>query len=89
MNQLPVPRPQKPLGSVRARMAVPAIVAGAGDNAARRFLEFFAATIRNRNTRMAYYRAVKEFFAWVDRHRIGQLVGLSSRSSSREHLLEF
>ena len=25
---------------------------------ARRFLEFFAATIRNRNTRMAYYRAV-------------------------------
>ena len=27
-----------------------------GDNAARRFLEFFTATIRNKNTRMAYYR---------------------------------
>jgi site-specific recombinase XerD len=76
MNQLPVPRPQKPVGSVRARMAVPAIVAGAGDTAARRFLEFFAATIRNRNTRMAYYRAVTEFFAWVERHKIGQLVDI-------------
>src|SRR5450432_3775603 len=78
MSQLPATRPQKPLGSVRARMAVPAIVAGAGagDNAARRFLEFFAATIRNRNTRMAYYRAVTEFFAWVDRHNIGQLVDI-------------
>jgi hypothetical protein len=34
-----------------------AVIAGAGDHAARRFLEFFAATIRNKNTRMAYYRA--------------------------------
>jgi integrase/recombinase XerD len=50
-------------------MAVP--VTAAGDHAARRFLEFFAATIRNKNTRMAYYRAVTEFFAWVERHRIG------------------
>jgi len=39
-------------------MVVPAIIADAGDQAARRFLEFFAATIRNKNTRMAYYRAV-------------------------------
>jgi hypothetical protein len=46
------------------------------DTADRRFLEFFAATIRNKNTRMAYYRAVTEFFAWVDRHRIGQLVDI-------------
>jgi integrase/recombinase XerD len=57
-------------------MAVPAIVADAGDHAARRFLEFFAATIRNKNTRMAYYRAVTEFFAWVERHGIGQLVDI-------------
>jgi hypothetical protein len=40
----------------RRGLAVPA--AGAGDTAGRRFLEFFAATIRNKNTRMAYYRAV-------------------------------
>jgi integrase/recombinase XerD len=57
-------------------MAVSAIVAGAGDHAARRFLEFFAATIRNKNTRMAYYRAVTDFFAWVERHKIGHLVDI-------------
>jgi hypothetical protein len=49
----------------RNTLAVPAVIAGAGDHAARRFLEFFAANIRNRNTRMAYYRAVCTFFAWV------------------------
>jgi hypothetical protein len=36
-------------------IAVPVTIADAGDHAARRFLEFFAATIRNKNTRMAYY----------------------------------
>src|SRR5580704_7488778 len=76
MNQLPVLRASKPVGSVRATMAVPATIAGAGEHAARRFLEFFAATIRNRNTRMAYYRAVTEFFAWVERHKIGGLVDI-------------
>ena len=39
------------------------LIADAGDQATRRFLEFFAATIRNHNTRMAYYRAVRQFFA--------------------------
>src|ERR1700719_1081942 len=76
MNQLPSVRSSKPVGSVRTAMAVPAIVAGAGDHAARRFLEFFAATIRNKNTRMAYYRAVTEFFSWVERPRMGQLVDI-------------
>jgi hypothetical protein len=41
--------------ALRSTLAVPAVIAGAGDQAARRFLEFFAATIRNKNTRMAYY----------------------------------
>ena len=58
---------------VRSRLAVPAVIAGAGDHAARRFLEFFAATIRNKNTRMAYYRAACHFFAWVEQHQIGEL----------------
>ena len=43
--------------ALRSKLAVPAAIAGAGDHAARRFLEFFAANIRNKNTRMAYYRA--------------------------------
>jgi site-specific recombinase XerD len=44
---------------------LPAIVADAGDAAAKRFLEFFTATIRNANTRHAYARAVRDFFAWI------------------------
>jgi site-specific recombinase XerD len=52
---------------------VPAIIADAGDHAARRFLEFFAATIRNRNTRAAYMIAVSRFFCWCEHHQIGQL----------------
>src|SRR5262249_27636821 len=51
--------------------AVPALVADAGDEAAKDFLEFFAATIRNRNTREAYYRACCRFFAWCEDRRTG------------------
>ena len=42
----------------------------------RRFLEFFAATIRNKNTRMAYYRAACSFFAWLEQHDIGELADI-------------
>jgi site-specific recombinase XerD len=45
---------------------VPAVIRGAGRKAGTRFLEFFAANIRNRNTREAYYRALTDFFAWCD-----------------------
>src|SRR5436305_8787702 len=48
--------------TLRSTLAVPAVIAGAGEHAARRFLEYFAAQLRNRNTRMAYYRAVCHFF---------------------------
>src|SRR6266446_2402671 len=61
------------VGSAAAGIVVPMLIADAGDQAARRFLEFFAATIRNKNTRMAYYRAVLQFFAWCDHHKLGQL----------------
>src|SRR6202045_4722098 len=43
---------------------LPAIVAAAGERASIRFLEFFAANIRNPHTRRAYYRAAEEFLAW-------------------------
>ncbi len=46
--------------------AVPAIVRRAGDETARRYLEFFTANIRNRNTRTAYGKAVARFMAWCD-----------------------
>ena len=44
--------------------AVPALVAAAGERASMRFLEFFAANIRNPHTRRAYYRAAEKFLAW-------------------------
>jgi integrase/recombinase XerD len=67
-----VPIPKRDL--TRAGMdALPAIVSRAGERAAWRFIEFFAATIRNRNTRAAYARAVSQFFAWCERHRVRTL----------------
>jgi len=49
------------------RTVVPAIVAAAGEKAMRRFLEFFAVTIDNKNTRDAYLHACRRFYAWCDR----------------------
>lgn len=46
--------------------AVPAVIARAGDEASYRFLEYFTASIRNPNTRKAYYRAVRRFLDWCD-----------------------
>jgi site-specific recombinase XerC len=43
---------------------LPALVAAAGERASMRFLEFFAANIRNPHTRRAYARAADEFLAW-------------------------
>ena len=62
--------------TVAASIVVPAIVADAGDQAARRFLEFFAATIRNKNTHTAYLHAVGRFFAWCEHRQIGQLADI-------------
>src|ERR1700722_754434 len=45
---------------------VPAQIAAAGAPARKRFIEFFTANIRNRNTRLAYARAVSDFFAWCE-----------------------
>src|SRR5260221_1048513 len=43
---------------------LPAFVAGAGERASVRFLEFFVANVRNPHTRRAYARAADEFLAW-------------------------
>lgn len=45
---------------------LPAQIGRADEKTQRRFLEFFAATIRNKNTREAYYRAVCKFFSWCE-----------------------
>src|SRR3954451_21734475 len=55
---------------------LPALVTAAGDQAAKRFLEFFAAAIRNPHTRRAYGRAVGDFLAWCEAHRVPSLAAV-------------
>jgi len=46
---------------------LPVLIEEEGPDVQERFLEFFAAQIRNPNTRNAYGRAVGRFLAWADR----------------------
>jgi site-specific recombinase XerC len=48
----------------RSSPPLPALVIDAGERACGRFLEFFASTLRNPNTRRAYAHAVGEFLTW-------------------------
>lgn len=53
---------------------VPPLIRNDGAHASTRFLEFFAAQIRNPNTRAAYARASTRFFAWChDQAGVGRL----------------
>lgn len=45
---------------------LPAIIRREGEQAERRFVEFFTAEIRNRGTRAAYAKATADFLTWCD-----------------------
>jgi site-specific recombinase XerD len=47
-----------------ASINLPVLIAAAGERASLRFLDFFAANIRNPHTRRAYGRAAVEFLTW-------------------------
>ena len=49
---------------------VPALFLDAGEKAWWRFVEFFTANIRNKNTREAYGRAVLRFSDWCSEKKI-------------------
>jgi site-specific recombinase XerD len=55
---------------------LPNLILRAGDNAARRFIEFFTATIRNRNTRQAYAQGIGRFCVWCEERHL-ELDGIS------------
>jgi site-specific recombinase XerD len=63
--------------------ALPAVIAVAGERASRRFVEFFTANIRNRNTRMAYMRALGPFLSWCEAR------GLSLRDIQPVHVAAY
>ena len=49
---------------------LPTIISTIGRRAEKRFLEFFTANIRNKNTRSAYHRAVTKFFTWCEERNL-------------------
>ncbi len=71
-----IPLQAMAIAPTSASQVVPAIVAAAGDNAARRYLEFFAVTIENPNTRQAYFHACRRFFDWCERKGLDELVAI-------------
>lgn len=58
---------------VAPALRLPEIVSAADTNAQLRFLEFFAATIRNPHTRRAYARGCGDFLAWCAARRVATL----------------
>ena len=78
----------------------PKIITDAGDDAMRRFVEFFTANIRNKNTRQAYARAVGQFCDWCEQRKfslellepvviaayIEELGGRLAKPSVKQHL---
>ena len=74
--------------TLHSSLVVPTMIADAGDRASRRFLDFFAASIENDNTRMAYYRAVGSFFAWLEQHGIGELADIEPFETGGSSLIE-
>lgn len=59
-------------GVLATDLALPVLFAPDAD-AAKRFVEFFTANIRNPNTRRAYAKAVSEFAAWWEDNKLGTL----------------
>jgi hypothetical protein len=79
----------------------PSLIVAQGPRAEERFLEFFTAQIRNKNTREAYFRAVSRFFDWCQNRGLalgdirpvhvatyieGFTVGLSDPSTTTAHI---
>src|SRR5208282_6876543 len=71
---------RSPPALIRAGLdALPAAIAAAGAQTSECFIEFFTANIRNRNTRMAYALAVRQFFDWCEQRGLA-LDGIRPRT---------
>ncbi len=62
---------------VIAPIVLPELIASAEERARLRFLEYFAAQIRNPNTRRAYVNDVRTFLAWCATKGVADLAGVS------------
>src|SRR3954447_24199365 len=52
---------------------IPRLISSAGEDAVARFVEFFTANIRNKNTRRAYLRNSLSFLRWCEKRGIKDL----------------
>lgn len=77
-NQLITRNSSKSLQLGKLSLNLPLLIVEEGEPAAKRFLEFFTANIRNANTREAYGRAVRDFFDWCDQHQVGPLIDIDA-----------
>ncbi|MBX2838144.1 MAG: site-specific integrase [Gammaproteobacteria bacterium] len=78
MNQLVSKNQEQHLQLGSVSLPMPILVQSHGPQASRRFIEFFTAHIRNRNTREAYGRAVRDFFDWCDGSGVGPLIDIEA-----------
>src|SRR4051812_20985933 len=64
------------------------LIPKSGAKGYKRFLEFFTAKIENANTRDAYARDVKAFFAWCEERGLSELAAIEPVhvAAYREHL---
>src|SRR6266849_7211411 len=70
-TRLPVPGKREIVRAGFERL--PPIIFHAGERAGWRFVEFFTANIRNKNTRAAYAQAIGQFFVWSERRGVREL----------------
>jgi integrase/recombinase XerD len=64
------------LSTIEVNCTIPRLILQGGEPAARRFIEYFTATIRNPNTRAAYMRVVGSFLDWCEARGINNLSGI-------------
>jgi hypothetical protein len=65
-DEIPAPPPLVRLGID----TLPTCIGMQDERTRLSFIQFFTANIRNRNTRRAYARAVKQFFEWTESRRL-------------------
>src|SRR6266403_427369 len=63
-----VPKAEFSIVTRGSKAWIPELIAAAGPEVAETYVDFFTATIRNRNTRTAYARACWQFFDWCAAH---------------------
>ena len=56
--------------AIVGELRLPDLISREGAHAEERFLEFFTTNIRNKNTRLAYARAVGSFLSWCGKKRL-------------------